>query len=187
MKQETLFDCGAPPRPGIYDRLVTEKLLDMLMPRVLRWLKDGGENVDSLPKNEFVEIRSQLKDVVDFNDDAYTIVKELDQSHYWQVDTELINIMEDVGFMRHKAHNTLVSEWVDRNGVCPKYSAGQRVTFKHHGVDQVGEVLTVEGKQAQYLVFCESLGHVRKGNGTHGFYLNFEDVKPELNTVSSAV
>lgn len=39
-----------------------------------------------------------------------------------------------------------------------------------------GQVTQVDATRAKYVVFCASLGHVREGVGSHGTYVNFEDV-----------
>jgi hypothetical protein len=184
MKQQVLFGCGWPPRPNRTDPEVLERLLDALMPRVIQWMKSAGDDTDKFEKSYLKEIHDDLRSAVRFDDDAYDIAKMLDNIHYWEVDHELLHLLEDVAYMRIKAHNSLIAEWVNHHGVTPKYSVGQRVTFKHRGKDQVGEVSKVEEQLAQYVVFCESLGHVRKGVGSHGLYVNYENVQdaPELNT-----
>jgi len=51
--------------------------------------------------------------------------------------------------------------------------------------DVEGEIVSVDAEHASYLVFCASEGHVRKGNGTLGTHVPFEDVRPSVAPVAA--
>jgi len=166
------------PRPKIYDEQVTATLLDMLVPKVLQWMKDACD--DQEMSSEDLEIlRNDVAEAIDYEGDSYQIVKELERNCSWTVNRDLISVMDNVGALRHRAHDSIVEAWVTQHGISPEFSVGSRVAFKDRTGDHLGEVTKVDTKRAQYVVFCEGLGHVRKGHGSYGTYLPYEDVTGE--------
>lgn len=165
-------------RPSHYDERIDLEVAGALLPKVLRWLKARGE--DEPTEEDRQDILEQLANACRFHDDGYEVAKQLDDRHMWESDSELVDLLDEVAFARIRAHEKAVEAWVQQHGVAPKYSVGQRVAFKRQRWDKekvTGEVTAVREKTAQYLVFCESLGHVREGCGTHGTYVAFEDAE----------
>jgi len=164
-------------RPSRYDDGVNRAVAEALLPRVVRWLEPAG---GMLSEEEHREILEQLTAACNFNDDGYEVVKALDDRFMWDVDSELVGVLDAVPFERIGAHKKVVEAWVEQHGPAPKYSVGQRVAFRWPRCDKkvVGEVTRLEARTAQYVVFCEEIGHVRSGTGTTGVYLNYEDVEP---------
>lgn len=163
-------------RPSSYGKDINLEIARALLPRVLLWLKlDEGA---ALTEEETSVILDELSDACACNDDGYGVARDLDNRHMWDVDSELVDILDAVAFERIKAHDRSVEAWVLREGVKPEHALGQRVQFrfqKWDKVSNVGEVIEVDERKAKYLVFCESLGHVRNGVGTHGVYVPFEE------------
>ena len=170
--QLSLFqDVGYPPRPRIYDKKVLENALDALVPRVIKWLHADND----LSNSE--DVRQHLHDAIEFEDDSRKIVNYLEDHCYWRVNRDLQDIMDNVVEDRHLAFIDLTNRWVLQNGVSPKYSIGQSVKFKNKGKNYQGEIVSIDTSTAKYLVFCEQLGHVKKGIGTHGTYVPYEEVQ----------
>lgn len=177
--QGTLFDCGYPPRPKMYGGDVTELVLDALMPKVLDWMRSAGDDPDTMSDGYVAEVRDDIRDAIEHEDDGYKIVRALERDG-WSVDRELVDILDDAIFERIEAHKSAVKAWVTTNNVSPKFSVGQRVTFKQRPFDKetvTGEVTKVVDDEATYVVFVESLGHVRNGPGTYGICVPYEFVE----------
>lgn len=163
-------------RPSHYDEKIDQEVAQALLPKVLQWLRSRGE--DEPTDEDKQDILAQLTDACRLHDDGYEVAKCLDDRHMWESDSELVDLLDEVAFARIRSHEKAVEAWVQQHGVVPQYSVGQRVAFKQRRWDKeavTGEVTAVREKTAQYLVFCESLGHVRAGCGTHGTYVAFED------------
>ncbi len=165
-------------RPSHYDEKMDLEIARVLLPKVLQWLKSGGGTDPT--DEERHDILEQLTSACRFHDDGYEVAKELDNRHMWDSDSSLVDVLDEIVNLRHRIHEKVVEAWVQQHGVVPQYSVGQRVAFKRQLWDKeaiTGEVTAVREKTAQYLVFCESLGHVRVGLGSHGTYVAFEDVE----------
>lgn len=175
MQLKLLHDVGNPPRPKLYDDDVTSLYLDRLVPRVMEWLRSTGD-VDS--SDEYMsQLRSDIAEATDHSNDGYEMARYLERHCYWECDSALVEILDGSMSLRLAAKYSLVEQWVLNNGIIPEYSVGQRVTFRNRGKIVDGEITKVEAKRAQYIVFCESLGHVRPPtNGTTGVYVGVEDI-----------
>jgi hypothetical protein len=167
--QLKLFECDDPPRPKVYSEDVLEMTLDKLMPSVMKW--HGSSS------GEEGEIREDVKCAIEFEDNSYEIVKYLEDTCFWSVDRDLIDVMDEVSHFRYLSHKYYVEKWVLNNGVTPKGQLGQSVSFKQKGQQVAGTIKKIIEEEAKYLVFCPELGHVESGIGTHGTYLPYEDVK----------
>lgn len=163
-------------RPSVYSEEVAQQVVELMLPKVIAYLKADGATDDEVGGDELDNIRKELRDAIQFDDDAYKICRNLERG-CWEVDDELHDLVGMVAFKRHDVHRKFVKEWVRSQGISAKHKAGDVVTFKTNmGKEERGEVTRVEPEIAQYIIFCEHLGHVRKGVGSHGFYINYEDV-----------
>jgi hypothetical protein len=160
-------DLPIPPRPKRFSENVLEETVDLMMPSVMKWF---GSSEDE------EEIRDNIKQVLEFEDDSYQIAKELEDNLYWSVDRELINVLDEVKWRRDEAHKGVVYAWVVQNCVTPKLTLEQKVQFRHKGRILEGIVTKIYESEAKYLVFSEELGHIRSGVGVHGIVLPYEEV-----------
>ena len=177
--QLKLFECNDPPRPKLYSEEVLEMTVDKLMPLIMKWYGNTSENE--------IEIRENVKLAIEFDDDGYEIVRTLESSCYWDVDRSLIDVMDEVSHLRRLSHDYYVEKWVLNNGVMPKHQLGEVVSFKQKGKLYSGTITKILEKDAQYLVNCPDLGHVKSGVGTHGTYLLYEDVTPVNKTEKDSI
>ena len=172
MQLQLFKDIGYPPRPRIYDDQVLEATMEKVLPKVLKWReKNGTDYTDS------DDVKTELKDAIEFEDDSRKILNYLEDHYYWSVNRDLQEIMDEVAEERYIALTQLTNQWVLQNGVSPKHSVGQRVSFVTKNKTHEGVVAKVDESVAKYLVRCKQLGHVETGIGTHGTLLPFEDVR----------
>ena len=169
------------PRPDKNNESVIKEAVDMLYPDIAKWLVDGGDKVET--EEEIESIKKDVVSSVKYSycslHDAYEICKHLD-GYGWVPDQELVDIMSNFSFKFESAYSKQLLKWIGENNIRPKFSVGDKVKFKVLGGIQGGEISKVYEDRAQYSIYCESLGHVKTGTGTHGVILNFEDVE-ELN------
>lgn len=176
--QMTLFDCGYPPRPKMYDGDVTELVLDELMPKVLAWMRSTGDSPDAMSEDYVDEVRDDIRSAIELEDDSYEIVRSLEHDG-WSVDRDLIDVMDDAAMLRIRAHDSRVERWVLQHGVLPKFSLGQLVIFKWRHEVKRGVITRLNVEHGTYAVFSEELNHVKKGPGSHAVILPYEDVVGE--------
>lgn len=162
-------------RPTSYDDEVRTQVAELLWPSVEGWLKKNGE--EDPDKEEFFP---QLRRALDGTVDGYQIARHLD-GEGWVPDVHLVDILDFALAHQMKAHKELVKRWVIQNGIKPLWAVGAKIKFKRRNekfelVEVEGEVLKIDEEQATYLLFCESLGHVREGVGRHGSVIAYENV-----------
>lgn len=168
-------------RPSERSEAVAKVAAESLLSDVIEWLVQGG---DDSAADERDYIRDQLASAMRFDADGFKIAKHLDDDG-WDCDARLVEILDGALWKRSEAHDAAVAEWLKRNDIKPPLNLGARVTFKDDFKSKTieGEITAIDEKRGTFTVFCQSLGHVRKGTGTHGRVLCWEDVSP----VESAV
>lgn len=168
-----------PPRPTMHDEAAITRAAEKLLPGVLRWLHQANGKEDDRPE----EILDDLRDVLDgaFDLDGYSLAKELDSRHYWSCSSGLVDELDDAFHFSLEAVDDLTRIWVKDNGVTTKYAIGDTVHFQQRDCWHQGEVVSLYPDLGKMVVFVEALGHVTKGNGTTGTYVDFEkahDARP---------
>lgn len=175
-KQVGQLSHAAPPRPRHSSREVrmaaAEKIADELL----------HERPEDFSDDERETMIRDLESAIGFGD-GYEIARDLEYRG-WCPDRELVEKL-DGGYHLHNAYDEAVRLWVVRHQIHPQFAVGDRVVYDWYRgreyskrVPIEGEITRVERFKAQYLIFVESEGHVRTGLGTHGTYINFEDVRP---------
>lgn len=159
-----------PVRPSRSSKEIDRIVADGLLPKAIEWLRQGGEE-----DSDEEDVRNDLLFALDFYDDGYQIARQLDNKG-WAVDSELVDILDNATHYRYQAHSDAVAKWVEDNQIRPTLGLEDEVWFKLHGEKQTGVIIAIDAKHANYTVCCPSKGHKRKGNGTHGFILPYEDV-----------
>lgn len=157
-------------RPTMYDDGVCRVAAEKLWERIKR---DSG---DDAADNE-ASIKS-ITEAIRYDDDGYAIARHLEHDG-WDPDAQMVDTLDSAFSEKLRACETETSKWVDENGIKPEFAVGSSVRFKDRSTrkSHVGEVTKVELDQARYWLFCEELGHVREGVGTHAIVLNYEDVE----------
>ena len=179
MQLQLFSDLPLPPRPSQYCDEVTHLTVDKVLKSILKWMYHGNY---SPPQSEIDDLKEDIFTAIQWDDDGYKIAKNL-ESAGWDSDGELVDLLDDVARHRYEAHEGLVHrEWILKHGVEPKFSVGDKVSFKYKGGFDVGEVTKIHHSNAKYVIFCEHRGHIRVGAGTHGLVIPFEDCLPvEVN------
>ena len=150
------------PRPTNSDPRIIEFIAGKLAPLI-----DEEEGTLS-------DIMGALEDEHDWS--AYNLCKYLDDNCYCDIDDTVTRVMDRAESLQWEHHQKLIKDWVRAEGIEPQFSWGDIVHFRRFDDYCVGEIAKVRRETAQYTVFVEALGHVRKGNGTHGSILNYENV-----------
>ncbi len=153
-----------PKRPTLRDAAVIDRAAEAMWPRIQAW--DGHDPL----RDDKADLRKALR----WNTDGFKLARDLDA---WCPDAALVEILDGAAFALFDALNEETKAWVAANGIAASLPVGAKVSFVDSGKTQTGEVTRVHSDVAKYTVFCEALGHVRSGTGTHGFVLAVEDVE----------
>lgn len=173
--------CGIPERPKETE-IITAIGMGKLAIEVHKWLSQ-----DSEPNETVEEIQEDLMEIYDSFSDGFALAKKLDDKG-WEVNTDLVNILDNAQSYIYTALNNAVQAWVEQYDIKPPFPIGhkvkitnnrKRITNKAEFIAQEvsGEITKIWEKEAKYTIYCESLGHVRVGEGTHGIVKNYEEVR----------
>jgi hypothetical protein len=143
--QEQLFDIPPPPRPDYYGVEVKRVIIP-----------DIATAIMNCNRARLTELDGYVEDVTNMLDEIIT-ENFYDYSNYledvcgWEVNEPIMSVLAQIPYMRHDAHDDLVQRWVLLNGIKPKYSVSQYVSFNDtkHGL-LVGEITSVDLARGQY-------------------------------------
>ena len=174
--QEQLFDLLPPPRPNYYGPEIKEAIVPDIVSAIM-----NCDRVNCADLDLFVEDVSNMLDEI-------TTENFCDYSNYlsevcgWKVDEQINSVLSKIPYMRHDAYEDLVHDWVLFNGVKPKYSAGQFVSFDHKQYGLLhGEITSVALASAEYYLAAD----IKEPDGqvdTHLFVRKYEDIIEQVVT-----
>lgn len=98
-----------PPRPVRDDPRVRQIAADRIFKEVVDWL-----GKDYRPQEQ-AEIREQLAESIDQENDGYSRARYLERNFHWECDTELTEILDSANPSR--AYDAIVEEWVCANDI----------------------------------------------------------------------
>lgn len=162
-------------RPKLDDDNVRKLAIENLFEKKLKdYFKEFGGDLDE----EFIkETKNELFLATEYEHDAYDICKRLENNFFWNVESELVHLMETYFSYQYNAHDKIVKEWVKENNIQLKYFEGDEVTYQNTRKHQEhGKIISRDHKKATYTIFSKHLGHVEQGIGTHGIIVNCEDI-----------
>lgn len=108
--------------------------------------------------------------------DGYELAKALD-GEGWEIDFELCEWLEDrFSAIIYAAVKEHVAEWAKSQSF--PHAIGEAVQFVRAGKSEHGEIVALHPADAKATIYCPHLGHVRKGVGTFGFIIPWEDITP---------
>lgn len=169
-------------RPNLYSESVIRQTAELVYSKfIVNYLKNAGEENPDADKDYII------KDLVKalWYDDGFRCAKELNHCS-WECDAELVDILEQAQNIKYNIIEKLTKEWVVENNINPELEIGQNCSFTSQGKKYIGSIIKIEKERAQYLIFCEALGHVKESDKptkanfscrSFGIYINYENVK----------
>jgi hypothetical protein len=124
------------------------------------------------------EIKKDLQDALKYlrGGDGYKIAKSLD-SDGWMSNSALVEICDDLITSMYSAENKHIKKWVKDNKLTLPLNIGDSVKIVYRQYKDVSGIVKEKHENThKYLIFCESLGHVTEGSGTHGMYIIPENI-----------
>lgn len=113
-------------RPNKTDDIVIDKVAYKLLPHIVDWLKQNGDDIED-NESIFKDIQKALKWGPK---DGYDLAKDFD-SMGWCPDSELVDILNDVSSYTYSVHQVLCTQWVaDNNIIAPPLNS--KVKCKNH-------------------------------------------------------
>lgn len=172
MQLQLFDDLPLPPRPSYLSAEVCTLTTERVAPKIIQWVCQESGTPSS---QELEAIEADIFSAIECDDDAYQIAKNLEHAG-WDPDAELVDLLDDVAYQRHLAHKEIVQlNWILAHGVTAKFAVGDQVSFTFKGKKETGEIIRIYPDTAQYTIHCPQHGHIKKGAGTHGHIINFEE------------
>lgn len=147
MQMKLFDDIDDPPRPSLWSEEVSKLVAERILPEIVKWMKPRFP----IPESELEEMKTEICEAIEFTDDSYEIARELETRSHWDVDRDLIHIMDSVSEYRYQEHNKIVNQWVLSNGVEPKLKIDDVVSFKTNDLGVTsGKITSIFEKTANY-------------------------------------
>ena len=156
-------------RPKRTDDDVIAQAAEKLADELMRWANETENRAG------YVEDARKVIGKCTYHN-SYELAKDLEFKGYTP-DTELVEILEGASLHLYVSHRKAVAAWVQAEGITSPVCIGDTVSFERRGKRIAGEVTRIEEHTAQVIVCCPDFGHVREGLGTHGIYVNYEDIQ----------
>lgn len=173
IQQQLNLKVPPPKRPTKKDGVVIDEASEIVCNDVMQWLENNNDH----SKRE--EVIDQLKEVLknDFGCyDGYDLAKSLDDYHAYCPDADLVDRLDKTCYIISEAHAKAVKKWIRDYDIRPKFKIGDKVKFVFEMRTYEGEIYKIDDG-GKYMIFCEKLGHVKKGVGTNGIVLEWEVVE----------
>jgi hypothetical protein len=130
----------------------------------MQWLGNGDEDL--------LEVLATLKLAIRYEIDGYAIAKSMEDNSFIEPDAELVEILDQTSSYLHTALSEVCTEWVNQNNLTGP-AIGAKVTSSWHPEAGTGEIIRND-KDGRSVVYFEALGHVKKGLGSYGTFINWE-------------
>jgi hypothetical protein len=139
-------DIAVPKRPDKWSKEVQEvaaiKVAELLKDY---WKSDGG--IDDK------EALWCAEEIIDNNDyDGYKLAKFCDYQWNWDVDSELVDALNNTHSIVYKASDSAQREWVKEYNITVPYEVGQRVHFKLGKESKTGEIKSIWDETAKLTI-----------------------------------
>jgi len=109
--------------------------------------------------------------------DGYELTKAFEDEFHIDGCMGLCEILDNFFFQVHMIADKAVKVWIEVNEVKPDHKIGDKVVWAQSpGREEDFEITGIDTVRARYLLFSEAAGHVRTGDGTHGYSVEFEKV-----------
>lgn len=138
---------GKDPRPAFNEERMTQ-LVNIYLPEVLKWLNSNDEE----------STREELTELFTNNstDDGYELAKILEDDYYYDSDSELVSILDNVEYDKSNILNKALKEWVITDNILPTQEIGTVVKFKLRGKKTTGTIVDIYRATAYYIVEVNS-------------------------------
>jgi hypothetical protein len=173
--QLTLEGMSKQLRPKEYTEEEHKLACAELAKEVMDWKGNDGS---------YDEVLEDLIDVCNSRDNGYEMAKRLDNYHSWEVDPELVEILDGFDSELYGVHQQTIKNWVQNNDIQPDYKIKDLVKFTSYGENSKdhsfeGTITRINREYATYVIYVPEMGHVKMGedsSGTTGIIIDYEKV-----------
>lgn len=162
-------------RPTGTEQLVRDTAARAVLSEIMVWLDAQGDgDSEAVVLKELAKVSTEI--------DGFRAAEALRLRFHWDVDSGLVELLDRLIDAARDARHRLTEIWVRETGVAPTFERGSKVRFEAWRKSEgwggaTGEVTEIDEGRAVYTIYCEELGHVRQGVGTHGLIVPFESVR----------
>jgi len=179
-------------RPTESDDAVVAAAVEMLWPSVKQWLESEEPFRDDDEEAEWKEKLTRIVKRGGSYKDGYALANDFMRD---DGDSELVDILDDVGFRLRDAVREAEKHWVKATGVIPAFRVGDEVVYAvFRNEEKTGTIVEVRSDTGHYVINVPSDNHLpftivdghaqfesRKGGGSHGYIIGWELVKRIVN------
>lgn len=171
----SLFPGNPNPRPTKLSEDMVLKVVKQLAELLYSWAPEWSDD-------ELIETAQYLYKQIDYS--GYELAKKLEDKFLINPNSQLVELLEDIPYIKREALDEQVKAWVAQEHIEPKHKVGAEVKVNvkypsNIAGEYVGIIRNIEHSTAKYIIGVPALGDVApgSGNGTTGRYFNFEDVE----------
>jgi hypothetical protein len=154
-----------PNRPNERHPEVIRQVVERLRPVLADFLEEEDPDLDDLADT--------LKSNWDWN--GYNLAKHLDNYCGWGADADLVEILSSAEGYGSIIVGQLTEEWVQKYGIRPAYSVGDRVACDISLRPKTGVIVKVYANLAKYVIQEDGKTYAQKESG---WLIPYENVRP---------
>ncbi len=167
-------------RPKETDPEVITLALDKLIVSVMEWSRESGCEDEA-------GVREDLAQHISAVSDGYEFARNLERYNQWACHSQLVEILDDAPSFISAAHREIVRKWIEVYRVYPAHNPGDKITFQGHPAEIAWSQCPHKHSPGCYGIFCESMGHVRSGNGTLNQIIAWEVIDGKVNALGLTI
>lgn len=163
-------------RPFFFQKDLRTAAIRPFFPKIKALIEEyDPESLEEFPEEELL---AAFGNALSSQGDSVEMARSLERQYGYILNQELIDICDKVSNMYYDIENEIEAYWIKFHGKKSEFAIGDKVYFKPYSQKETvtGVISKIDDKRGYYTVFCESLGHVKEGIGTHGCVLPFEKV-----------
>lgn len=145
---------------------MVDEACSKLLPAVMQWLKEADDSDESTREEVLADIKKATRGSAD---DGYQCCRRL-ESAGWDVDSSLVEVMDDYGFHLDNVLREAVKKWVAENRISPAFQVGTQVSITVNRKNEVGVIDEIRLETAEYLVKTDP-------NSTSRWVIAYENAK----------
>lgn len=136
-----------PKRPSRRDSDILTEAARRLIPDLLEYLGESGPEAEAEVLRDIVEAMQATHDL-----DGFRLVKHLCDTHCWEGDESLVEILSQAEPSVYRVHTQRVREWIAENNIQPALKVGDRVRFKRRCGSAEGVIAGSWASSAEYII-----------------------------------
>ena len=160
---------GKEPRPTKPD---IDEVATVISKEIIKWANDGST---------MEEVKPEIIDMIENNhdEDGFALAKYMENYKGYDADSGLVEILDDVEYVKYSLLDKKLREWVKQNDIQPKFEEGKEVkvilqnpkTYKKE--ERIGKIANIQKDTAKYAVHVPGVSK----NDDSAYLFAFEEIE----------